>query len=266
MPGEVTPPANADELELRDHEREIEQMIARAPVPLCRNAAKSAINYLRRAWRIRAIDPPLAMFCCITAEEEAVRAVMHALQRHGYAGADRLRWWNHRQKAVVIPFLQAIGVALDGMPVSIVVNRDGVVPQLRTRWLVQAPNGETLETYPVPPLNAQMRINGQEPDVTEDLVKLFEVDDFSGLRKVLRARANDRNEWLYASEKGLPGVAGSIEPEIRRYKANVFALLMFFLLIDEHAEVQGLAQQTLAAFLRVHDTLYAGRGERSESP
>ena len=102
------PDKSANELELRQHEQEIEQMVARAPVPLCRNVANSAIKYLRRAWRIREIDPPLAMFCCITAEEEAVRAITHSLQRHGYAGAERLRWWNHRQKAVVLPFLQAV--------------------------------------------------------------------------------------------------------------------------------------------------------------
>src|SRR4051794_36331120 len=95
------------ELELTEHQREIAQMVARAPVPLCRNAANSAINYLRRAWRIREIDPALGMFCCITAEEEAVRAVIHSLQRHKYAGADRLKWRSHRQKAVVVPFLQA---------------------------------------------------------------------------------------------------------------------------------------------------------------
>jgi hypothetical protein len=250
---------SAAELDLNEHQREIEQMLGRAPVPLCRNSAKSAINYLRRAWRIRELDPPLALFCCITAKEEAVRAIIHALQRHKYADAERLKWWNHRQKAVVVPFLQAIGVALDGLPVSIQINREGDAPRLVTRWLVRMPNGEALDTYPVPPLHAFMRINGAEPDVSAELVKLVEANDFAALRKILRDRANERNEWLYASEKGLPGVSGSIEPEIDRHKGNVFTLLMFFVLIDEHSEVQGLAQQALTAFLRVHDGLYGAK-------
>jgi hypothetical protein len=51
-----------------------------------------------------------------------------------------------------------------------------------------------------------MRINGAEPDVADELVKLFEAGGIHDLRKAMRARSNDRNEWLYASEKGLPGV------------------------------------------------------------
>lgn len=260
--------SQSDELELLEHEREIEQMILRAPVPLCRNACRSAISYLRRAWKLRELDPPLAIFCCITAEEEAVRAIYHALERHRYAGAERLRWWNHRQKAVVLPFLYAIGESLrdvQGLALSVVPDRSQAQLRLRTRWITTAPNGEKVAIYPVPPLNANATIGGDEPDFTAELTRVFGGNELPQLRKAMRARANERNELLYASEKGLPGVSGPIDEEIRRYRGNVFALLTFFVLVDEHSMVQGLAQQALTAFLRALDVLRDEKGGVSTS-
>ena len=241
-----------------DNERALEEMILKAPVPLCRNAARSAINYLRRAWRIREIDPPLAMFCCITAEEEAVRAIFHSLHRHGYAQSDKLNWHNHRQKAVVAPFLYAIGEMLRdlrGFSMSIVPSDVGGRKQLRLRALGTAPNGQAVAVYPDPPLHGTASVDGQAPELLSEMTKAYGGSDLPNLRKAMRVRANERNQWLYATEKGLPGVTGPIDAPVALYRQNVFTLLVFFILVDEHASVQGLAQQALTEFLRVLDEL-----------
>lgn len=248
----------SDKLELTEHDRELEQMILRVPVPLCRNVARSAVNYIRRAWRLRKIDPPLAMFCCITGEEEAVRAIFHSLQRHHYRGAERLRYRDHRQKAVVVPFLHVIGeeiAGMQGIELSVAIDRSKSPPQLFTRAFTKLPDGTPVVVRPTPPLNASATVDGRDPDFTAELTKVFGGNDLPRLRAVMRERANERNRWLYASERGLPGVAVPVEQLFAEHRANVFGLLTFFLLIDEHPTVQAFPQEALTAFLRVLDLL-----------
>jgi hypothetical protein len=123
------------ELELTAQETILEQRLRRSP-PLTRQVASSAVDHLRRAWRIREVDPEMAVFRCITAEEEAVAAIFLSLKRRGYAGAKHLHWHNHRHKAVVLPFRQAAAepFRVDGeaLPASVVYEQvDGRVPVSR---------------------------------------------------------------------------------------------------------------------------------------
>jgi hypothetical protein len=45
-----------------------------------RHSAANAFRTLRRAWKIAEIDPEIALFLAITAEEEAATALMVSLQ------------------------------------------------------------------------------------------------------------------------------------------------------------------------------------------
>src|SRR5688572_22622865 len=99
-----------DELELRPFHREVAELIEHAHSP-GRHSARSAIRSLQKAWRLRYIDRELAAFALITADEEAITAIMHALKRRNYPGADRLRTYNHNHKWAFIPFLKAMTMA-----------------------------------------------------------------------------------------------------------------------------------------------------------
>ena len=52
--------------------------------------ARSAVRHLSRAWRLRDLDLGMALFRCLTAEEEAATAVFLALKSRQYEGASRL--------------------------------------------------------------------------------------------------------------------------------------------------------------------------------
>jgi hypothetical protein len=220
----------------------------------------SALDHLRRAGRIREVDPEMALFRCITAEEEAVAAIFWSLKRRRYPGAERLQPRSHRQKAIVLPFLKAAAETfrLDGgaLPASIVHDKVDGAFRLRVRYLTTAPDGTPVALYPIPPLDGKAVIEGQQPDVLPELLKLAGGADLARLKEAMVERANERNRLLYASEKGLLRFAGPVDAEIARHRNNIIALLAYFVLIDEHAQVQGLVRQSLTAFLAVYDALY----------
>lgn len=58
-------------------------------------AAFNAIKHTNRAWKLRAVDPAMAAFRAITAEEEAAIALFKSLRRLGYPGADKLKIRDH---------------------------------------------------------------------------------------------------------------------------------------------------------------------------
>lgn len=257
------------DLELTKPETILEQRVRRSP-PLTRNVCASAIDHLRRAWLIRETDPEMAVFRCITAEEEAVAAIFLSLRRHGYADAKRLQWHSHRQKAVVLPFLQSTAETFrlggGALPASVVYEEVDGAFQFRVRFLTTADDGTPLALHPQPPLHATADVEGQVPDILPKMLELVGGAGLDRLKQVLADRTNKRNTLLYASEKGLPRYVGSVDTEIARHRANVFALLTFFVLIDEHPTVQGLVQQALAAFMSVLDALHPPKQAPVSSP
>lgn len=58
-------------------------------------AAANAIHHLRRAWDIRSIDPAMAAFRAITAEEGAASALVLLLREKKYPHAARLSFRDH---------------------------------------------------------------------------------------------------------------------------------------------------------------------------
>jgi hypothetical protein len=54
-------------------------------------AARNAVRHLDKAGEIAEIDPMMAAFRAITAEEEAATAVFHALRRQGYPASSPTR-------------------------------------------------------------------------------------------------------------------------------------------------------------------------------
>ncbi|MGA7982133.1 MAG: hypothetical protein WCA32_18180, partial [Chromatiaceae bacterium] len=74
-----------------------------------RHSLRCAVNHLKRGWALREIDDEMAVFRTITAEEEAVSGLFHALKFRGYKNANRLNAHDHRYKNAAIPFLQILG-------------------------------------------------------------------------------------------------------------------------------------------------------------
>jgi hypothetical protein len=98
------------------------------------------------------------------------------------------------------------------------------------------------------------------------MMKLAGGAGLARLQQAMADRANERNLLLYAGEKGLFRFVGPVDARLARHRANVLALLTFFVLIDEHATVQGLEQQALTAFLSVLDALYPLKPPLTRTP
>ena len=70
-----------------------------------------------RASKLKGIDPEMAAFRALTAEEEAASALIHSLKWHRYKLSEQLKPRDHIQKAAVYPFFLAVeGLLARGVP------------------------------------------------------------------------------------------------------------------------------------------------------
>jgi hypothetical protein len=229
------------------------RLIEEAPAP-GKHCARSAVFHLERAARIKDIDPTMAMFRAITAEEEAATAVFHALQRRRYPNASLIKWRDHKHKAALLPFLEAAtGIIQHSafLEPQLLFEEHAGQDQLRLRVKVPKPDGGFLFVYPDPPLDFNFEVNGKLHDFQPELAGLLERASVRRFADFVEARANERNRLLYASTQGVPHVEGDIDKALSNRRQTVFSVLAVFLLIDSVSKHQQFVVQTLNAFLKV---------------
>jgi len=153
----------------------IKRLVETTAVP-GKNIASNALYHLKKAHEIKDIDPTMAGFRAITAEEEAATAIFHALKRRQYEYASQLNHWNHRHKSAVYPFIQAIGKALspmlDKVQPQLEVNINDKMPLLRIRFLLTYPDGKQEYGYPDPPLHYIMYSQDGVYDFSKELEQI----------------------------------------------------------------------------------------------
>ena len=89
----------------------LRRAVANLPTQV-RLRAENAFDGFDRALALLSIDREMASFRAITAEEEAAAALFRSLQLRAYPGSECLNLGNHRHKAALGPFIQAVKVAL----------------------------------------------------------------------------------------------------------------------------------------------------------
>ncbi len=201
--------------------------------------ARSAVRHLNKAWEIRYLDLGMALFRCLTAEEETATAIFLALKSRQYKGAQHLNHRSHRDKAAVAPFLRAVGNKLASMELAqkqptLIFDARGLTPRLSVRITVEQ-NGEQRWIYPVPPLGFSLKLNDEADDVNTHI----------------NESKNLRNRILYASPQGVPSIEGDGESLVKEKRDYVFGILTIFLFIEQTSEKQISAQQCLTAFLKM---------------
>lgn len=225
-----------------------------------RQPARMAVRHLERAWMIREIDPEMAVFRTITAEEEAATALIHALRRLNYPGAKRLYPRNHKHKAAVVPFF---GLVRDwfahlGFPdTQLFVHPNGVEERLNVRIEVTLPDGSKRYAIPNNPLEFEVRELGTSvpANLSRVIQDLANPTNAQAVRSRIAERANLRNRVLYASDEGLPNVELQAEKYLHAHGSEVFAVLAAYLLVDQYHAHQIFAAQLLRAFTDLADTL-----------
>lgn len=225
-----------------------------------RHSARSAIFHLGRAWSIKELDPEMAAFRCITAEEEAATALFRSVQRLRYPRAAELKPHDHTQKSAVRVLFDVIQKAIHDSAIlilaqpSIYFGTPGALPRLHLR----APpaikvNGKPAVFAPQPPLNFQLNNqDGTTYDFGYEIQAMMSDANIRRMRGELQQRANFRNLLLYAHQDGVP----VLDPEnlatiILEYRNKTFTTLVFLELIDPYPQHQLFVTQCIDTFLKM---------------
>jgi len=224
--------------------------------------AFNAIRHLNRAWLAWEIDPEMAIFRSITAEEESATAVFLAIKRLNYHGSELINHRNHLHKNALFPFSKAVAdflSAVDPGPLEVeaFVNLDDPDRLICLRFHLPIPGTtQRLTLVPKAPLHFQLgegprEGEGRLVDFADQALALAERNGFKNVMQYLGERANLRNRLLYAGATGYPGVTGNAEQALAEARSRTFANLLTFLIIDQYPFKQHFVQQGIAAFVRL---------------
>jgi hypothetical protein len=254
-------------ISLSADEQRLLKLLEAEPPSHARHCFSSAIQHLQRAHLLLELDPAMAVFRGITAEEEAASGLMQVLIARKYPGAEHLKPRDHVHKHAVTPFLRSVlqyfshirfsGVNTVKLAFKEVDGNTRLVTAIR---LEESPGGPWAR--PIPPLNLSVREgDGQTaPNFKPDFQKLIEPTGYANILKFLQFEANARNRVLYAGKDGFP-VISYLQPEflLERQK-RVFAILKTGLLIWPYEEIQPFVIEALTSFLQLVMKVHAEPG------
>lgn len=251
-------------LPLSEDDQRILKLLDAEPPSWARHCFRSAIQHLQRAHLLAELDPAMAVFRGITAEEEAASGLMQVLIDRKYPGADRLNPRNHIQKHAVTPFLRSViryfsHLRFPGVKAIRLATKDvdGATRLVTAIQLNESPDGPWVN--PTPPLNISVRegSEGSAPSYKQDFLKLIEPAGYTNTLSFLRAEANVRNQVLYAGKDGYL-VIKDLQPEfLQDRQKRVLAVIKAALLIWPYEEIQPFVAEAILSFLQLADRLRA---------
>lgn len=224
-----------------------------------KHCARNAIYGLNKAWQIADIDPNIAIFRSITAEEEAATALIIALKQRQYKAAGALNYKDHRHKAGITPFINAIAKTCSPInqldPKIAISTKDGrseVILKM-SGALIGRPNS-TIDS--LDPLDNLFFVGNREtgslnlPDFEPAMKLLADDKGAESIAKFFDDEANLRNRLLYALPNGVWRVDKPNQMiEERTY--NVINLLLLTIAVWQVRRPQMLAIHGLESYLKV---------------
>lgn len=250
------------DLQLTEDDRKVINLLDAEPPSQARHCFRSAINHLRRAQVIQDIDPAMAIFRGITAEEEAASGLMHAFIQRNYPNANLLKPKVHLQKHAITPYLRFLlhhlaEIKLNGVRTfRLAIQKIDGLNRLTIVLLLEG-EGEEMAATPLPPLNFSVREGdgGGFPDISRNIRELLGPVGYTNVQSFLKNEANLRNRILYAGPDGYPSIQ-ALQPEfILDRQRRVLNILKVALLILPYDEIQPFASEALASFLRLLNRL-----------
>lgn len=237
-----------------EEDRRIVALLRHEPKDWTRKSFDAAFIHLSLAHRLKDIDPAMAIFRAITAEEEAATGLLRVLQDQGYADPGELLPKDHLQKAAVYPYLRAIAkhtsyLRVNGIKeVRLGIPKDEEKPKLQLVLLLDGEN-DGFVARPDPPLNLSIREGGEVVDYQKYFRELISPSGFEDIRKYLNVKKNERNLLLYASPKGLLDPGPVADSTLTDYKHRIMTILKAALLIWPYTEAQPFVQEAVRSFL-----------------
>lgn len=231
-------------------------LLAESPKRYSKICFRSALYHLECADKIADIDPAMAAFRGLTAEEEAASGFMHLLKERGYLNADKLKPKEHVHKNAIAPFFDVLGlffsetIAAHVKKPALLLHGEGGERRL-ILGLLMSVNGEDLWIYPDPPLNFEVKSDAKALSFRRQIDALVAHRGEKDIATYIRTQANLRNQLLYARPEGYP-THFELAPdffEVRRVR--VMALIRAYLLVQPYAETLTFVQDSLDAFLKM---------------
>ena len=237
-----------------------------APRTHAAHCFKSAISHLERAELLREVDPAMAMFRAITAEEEAASGVLRCLIEMGYAASSELNVHDHVQKHAVFPFLQVIGLFFDQTfsdhftGYKLHITEENGTSRLMLALEVKVDGGLELG-YPIPPFNFDIKnpSTGDAPDFTLEINQLVKAKGKATIKEFLKQEANLRNEILYAGPAGYLVISVLNTDFLAERKKRVLVMINLYLMLFPYPERQPFVTQALTSFLKILPQLKRSR-------
>ncbi len=237
-----------------EEDHRIVALLRNEPEDWTRKSFDAAFIHLSLAHRLKDIDPAMAIFRAITAEEEAATGLLRALQNRGYADPGQLLPKDHLQKAAVYPYLRAIAKHVSYLRVTGIkevrlgIPRDEEKPKLQLVFLFDGEN-DGIVARPDPPLNLTIREGGEVVDYQRYFRELISPIGFEDIRKYLNVKKNQRNLLLYASSQGLLDPGTVADSTLTDYKHRIMTILKAALLIWPYTEAQPFVQEAVRSFI-----------------
>lgn len=237
-----------------EEDHRIVALLRHEPEDWTRKSFEAALIHLSFAHRLKDIDPPMAIFRAITAEEEAATGLLRALQAQGYAAPGELLPKDHLQKAAVYPFLRAIAkhtsyLRMNGIKeVKFGIPKNEEEPKLQLALILDGANNGIV-ALPYPPLNLTIHEGGEAVDYQKYFRELISPKGFEDIRKYLNIKKNKRNLLLYASPQGLLDPGPVVDSTLADYKHRIMTILKAALLIWPYTETQPFVYEAVRSFL-----------------
>lgn len=219
-----------------------------------RNCARNAVSHLEAAWNIKDIDPEMAIFRAITAEEEAATAIFIALKEKGYENANRIKFRSHPYKQAVAPFVTAVSKFMadvarwPGFPLGkkyqLSIEGEG-----KDRKLILSFHLANGLATPVPPLGFEIALNDKPYHFEKELLEITSGKSRADITKYVKDIANLRNTILYARAEGIPKITGKIDGHLEKRRRTVMTFLRIYSLIYPYEKKAFFVEQALKAFL-----------------
>jgi hypothetical protein len=233
---------------------------------------RSALNHLSKAYLIASVDPEMAIFRAITAEEEAASGLIRSLIQLEYPEHQNLKPHDHVQKHAVTPFIQAVlsnmsflrfpNISSVRLAIKNIDGKDRLVTVLRLML-----DGNETWALPIPPLNLTVRDGntGESPSYTIDFQRVIEPKGYRNILKYLKREANLRNRILYADQDGYPAVDQFDTRFILEKQNRVLSILKVTLLIAPYQEHQPFVINAISAFAKITNRLSLSKAKGAET-
>lgn len=229
-------------------------------------AALNALEHLEMADKISGLDPNMAAFRAICAEEEAASSLIYSIQGAKYAGSESVRAKAHPHKQAIIFFIKAIAAhgaeflekasnTFDKMAIHPSATQEGR-PALAMSLKLK---GSEMAMTPIPPLFVYSEKkgggSGWEESIRNELHSLTGTSSMRKLKRRIEARANLRNQLLYASPGQTPKLTFNLDIFVQNQAGIVHAILTALALIDPwHSDDKGpvpLITEALQVFKKI---------------